>query len=119
MRQCDSFRKLLKGQGRSPNRIVTDKLSSYSAAIRELKLDIAHDQDRYANNRCEVSHQHTREQERQMRRFRSPGSAQRFLSVHGQVYNLFRLGRHLLRAKNYRQLQAGAFAMWQEEASAC
>ena len=77
------LRKLLKGQGSSPLRIVTDKLPSYGAAKKELMPSVVHCQDRYANNRCEVSHEHTREQERQMRRFRSPGDAQRFLSVHG------------------------------------
>jgi len=48
------------------------------------------------------------------RGFTSPGQAQRFLSVHGQVHNLFRVGRHLLRAENYRILRGRAFAIWQE-----
>ena len=65
------FRKLLKGQGSSPLRIVTDKLPSYGAAKKELMPSVVHCQDRYANNRCEVSYEHTREQERQMRRLRS------------------------------------------------
>ena len=46
----------------------------------------------------QVSHQPTRQQERQMRRFKSPAQAQRFLAVHAAVHNLFRYGRHLLRA---------------------
>ena len=57
-----------------------------------------HCRDRYANNRAEASHRHTRQHERQMKRFKSPGQAQRFLSVHSQVHNLFRVGRHLLKA---------------------
>jgi putative transposase len=61
-----------------------------------------HYHDRYANNRAEVLHQHTRAQERHVRGFKSSGYAQRFLSVHGQVHNLFRVGRHLLSASNYR-----------------
>ena len=113
------FRKLLKGQGSAPIRIVTDKLPSYGAAKRELMPSVVHCQDRHANNRCEVSHEHTREQERQMRRFRSPGDAQRFLSVHGQVHNLFHVGRHLLRADNYRRLRTRAFVTWQEVTCAC
>ena len=108
------FRKLLKGQGCSPNRMVTDKLPSYGAAKRDLMPSVIHCQERYANNRAEVSHEHTREQERQMRRFKSPGQAQLFLSVHSQVHNLFRVGRHLLRAANYRVLRAQAFQSWQE-----
>ena len=108
------FRRLLKGQGGSPNRIVTDKLGSYGAAKRDLMPSVIHCQQRYANNRAEVSHEHTREQERQMRRFKSPRQAQRFLSVHSQIHNLYRVGRHLLRAANYRLMRARAFRSWRE-----
>ena len=108
------FRKLLKGQGRTPIEMTTDKLRSYAAAKREIMPSVGHCQDQYANNRVEVSHEHTREQERQMRGFASSGQAQRFLSVHGQVHNLFRLGRHLLRATNYRLLRGHALTTWQE-----
>ena len=108
------FRKLLKGQRRIPNELTTDKLRSYAAAKREMMPSVVHRQDKYANNRAEVSHQHTREQERQMRGFASSAQAQRFLSVHGQVHNLFRVGRHLLRAANYRLLRGRAFAAWKE-----
>ena len=108
------FRKLLKGQERTPIELTTDKLRSYGAAKREMMPSVVHCQDRYANNRAEVSHEHMREQERQMRGFSSSCQAQRFLSVHGQVHNLFRVGRHLLRAVNYRILRGRAFATWQE-----
>src|SRR5262249_41060197 len=87
------FRKLLKGLRYSPRLLVTDKLGSYGEARRELLPGVAHRQDKWANNRAEVSHQPTRQRERQMRRFKSPGQAQRFLSVHGPINNLFRLGR--------------------------
>ena len=106
------FIKLLKSQGQTPIELTTDKLRSYAAAKREVMPSVPHGQDRYANNRAEVSHEHTREQERQMRGFRSDGHAQRFLSVHSQLHNLFRLGRHLLRATNYRALRARAFGTW-------
>ena len=79
------FRKLLKGQECKPGRLVTDKLSSYGATYRAVMPSVAHSTDRYANNRAEVSHQPTRHRERHMRRFTSPGQAQRFLSVHGLV----------------------------------
>ena len=108
------FRKLLKGQERTPIELTTDKLRSYGAAKREMMPSVVHCQDKYANNRAEVSHEHTREQERQMRGFASSGQAQRFLSIHSQVHNLFRVGRHLLRAVNYRVLRGRAFATWQE-----
>jgi putative transposase len=106
------FRKMLKHQGQSPRRMVTDKLGSYGAARKEVMPSVVHCQDRYANNRAEVSHQHTRQHERQMRRFKSPGQAQHFLSVHSQVHNVFRVGRHLMGAKNYRMFRERAFVQW-------
>ncbi len=106
------FRKLLKGQGGVPRRIVTDKLRSYAAAKRTIMGSVAHDTSQYANNRAEVSHEPTRQRERGMRRFKSMAQAQRFLSVHGITQNLFRVGRHLLRAANYRMLRARAFVVW-------
>ncbi len=106
------FRKLLKGQGSTPWRLVTDRLKSYSAARREVMPSVAHDTGQYANNRAEVSHQPTRQRERQMRGFKSVGQAQRFLSVHGVVQNLFRLGRQHLRSANYRLLRDRSFKEW-------
>ena len=89
------FRKLLKGQGCVPRRLITDKLRSYPAACRTVMPSVVHCTDRYANNRAEVSHQPTRQRERQMRGFKSAAQLQRFASVHGVVQNLFRVGRHL------------------------
>ena len=109
------FRKLLKGQGSEPRRLVTDKLRSYGAAHRTVMPSVLHDTSRYANNRAEVSHQPTRQRERQMRRFKSAAQAQRFLSVHGVILNLFRVGRHLLRPANHRMLRARSFVVWPEE----
>ena len=81
-------------QGRSPHRLITDKLRSSSAAHRTVMPSVAHSTQQYENNRAEVSHQPTRQRERQMRRFKSAGHAQRFLSIHGLVLNLFRVGCH-------------------------
>ena len=108
------FRKLLKGQGRPPWQLVTDKLRSYSAAHREVMPSVVHDTDQYRNNLAEVSHEPTRQRERQMRKFKAPGQAQRFLTVHGLVQNLFRVGRHLLQAHHHRELRDRAFIVWQE-----
>ncbi len=112
------FRKLLKGQGCEPMRVVTDKLRSYLAAHRRVMPSVPHDTTQYANNRAEVSHQPTRRRERQMQRFNSAGQAQRFLVVHGLVQNLFRVGRHLLRAVNHRLFRQHAFVQWHEVVSA-
>jgi putative transposase len=108
------FRKLLKGQVRAPRRLVTDKLRSYSAARGRVMASVLHSTQQYENNRAELSHQPTRQRERQMRRFKSVGHAQRFLSVHGLVGNLFRVGRHLLRAAHHRVLRTRAFLVWND-----
>ena len=108
------FRNALKHQGKPPWRLVTDKLRTYPAAHREVFPSVEHRTGRYENNRAEVSHQHTREQERKMRRFKSPGQAQRFLSVHGVIQNLFRVDRHHLRAAHHGLLRDRAFDEWKE-----
>ncbi len=108
------MRKLLKKQGYIPDRIVTDKLGSHSAALRELGLPHLHVTGGRLNNRAEVSHQPTRRRERRMGRFRSPGSMQRFLSVHYAIYNQFTLQRHLISRPILRLMRANAFAEWRE-----
>ncbi len=90
------FKRLLKAHRMEPRKIVTDKFRSYGVAHRELIPDTTHDTSQYANNRAELSHQPTRVRERVMRRFKSMHQAQRFLTVHAAVYNLFNLGRHLV-----------------------
>jgi putative transposase len=109
----------MKGQERSARKIVTDKLPSYGAARKAFMPTSMQCHDRYANNRAEVLHEHTRAQERQMRGFKSSGHAQRFLLVHGQVHNFFRVGRHLLSASNYRCLRSKSFETWQQVSCAC
>ena len=113
------FRKLLKAQGRVPLRLITDKLLSYRAAHRTVMPSVVHSTRQYDNNRAEVSHQPTRQREYQMRRFKSVGHAQRFSSVHGLVQNLFRVGRHLLRAVHHRVLRARSFRVWDAVTWAC
>jgi putative transposase len=106
------FKRLLKNHQGEPRKIVTDKLRRYGVAHRELMPETIHDTTQYANNRAELSHQPTRVRERGMRCFKSSQQAQRFLSVHAVVYNLFNLGRHLVSAKNYRMLRMRAFVSW-------
>ena len=83
------FRKLLKGLHYVPRVLVTDKLKSYAAAKKTVMPGVEHRQHKGLNNRAELSHQRTRQQERQMRRFKSPRQAQRFLSAHGPINNLY------------------------------
>ena len=84
------LRKLLKKHGKAPRVMITDKLASYAAATRVVMPSVEHRQHKGLNNRAENSLQPTRRRERIMKRFKSAGQAQRFLSVHDQVANLFR-----------------------------
>ena len=107
------FKRLLRSYGGEPRKIVTDKLRSYGVAQRELIPEAIHDTSQYANNRAEQSHEPTRVRERGMRKFKSVRQAQRFLSTHAAVSNLFNLGRHLVRAEHYRSLRVSAFEEWE------
>jgi len=94
--------------------MVTDKLGSFGAARREITPGVEYTQGKRENNRAEVSRQPTRQRERQMRRFKSHRHAQQFLSAHGPINNLFRIGRHLLKATHYRELRERSFTSWNE-----
>jgi putative transposase len=108
------LRKLLKKQMRPPRVLITDKLASYPAAKRELMPGVEHRRHKGLNNRAENSHQPTRRRERQMKRFKSAGQAQRFLAAHDQINNLFPLGRDHLSATEYRAARRRAFKVWAE-----
>ena len=96
-RRRDSFAarrlmtKLLKAAVTPPRVMITDKLKSYGAALDKIGLRVDHRQHKGLNNRAENSHQPTRRRERIMKRFKSARQAQRFLSVHDQVANLFHI----------------------------
>src|SRR5215211_4856505 len=102
------MRMLLRKQGYAPDELVTDKLCSYGAARRELRLSCRHEQSLRRNNRAENSHQPVRRRERKQQRFKSPGSAQRFLSTHTAVHNTFSLQRHLVSRRTLRLFRAEA-----------
>ena len=108
------LRKLLKRQGRAPRVLITDKLASYSAAKREVMPGVEHRRHKGLNNRAENSHQPSRRRERQMKRFKSAGQAQRFLSAHDSINNLFHLRRDHVTAAQYRAARTQAFATWAE-----
>lgn len=107
------MRKLLKKHGYAPDVLVTDKLGSYGAARRSLGLSCRHEQGLRKNNRAENSHQPIRRRERKMPRFKSAGSAQRFLSIHAPVHNTFSLQRHLISRRTLRTFRAEAMQAWQ------
>ena len=96
------LRKLLRRQGFVPTVVVTDKLRSYGAALREIGFSRRHEQGLRVNNRAENSHQAVRRRERKMQGFKSAKSAQRFVSVHAAVYNTFNVQRHLISRTTHR-----------------
>src|SRR5271154_4875324 len=102
--------KLLRKYAVVPERMVTDDLRSYGAATLDLGIDHLHDRGRWKNSRAENSHQPTRRRERKMQRFKSAGSAQKFLSTHAATYNIFNVQRHLTSAQTHRVLRAAAMS---------
>ena len=107
------LRKLLKKQGIAPRVMITDKLASYAVAKRSVMPSVEHRQHKGLNNRAENSHQPTRRRECIMKRFKSAGQAQRFLSAHDQVANLFRRPANT-NAVDHRRARARAFQVWAE-----
>ncbi|WP_106640292.1 IS6 family transposase [Allosphingosinicella vermicomposti] len=113
------MRELLKSQPMPPQEIITDGLKSYAAALRKLGMDHLHRAGRLReNNRAENSHLPIRRRERKMQRFKSPASAQKFLSTHAAVYNTFYTQRHLTSRRTLRILRGEAQAAWATAAMA-
>jgi putative transposase len=113
------MKRLLKSAVTPPRVMITDKLRSYGAAKAKMGLRIEHRQHKGLNNRAENSHQPTRRPERIMKRFKSTRHAQRFLSVHDQVANLFHLPYpESVSADLRRASRERAFAAWCEISNA-
>jgi DDE domain len=93
----------------APEVPVTDKLRSYSTAKSEIGLSARHEQGLRKNNRAENSHQPIRRRERKLQRFKSPGSAQRFLSIRAAVHSTFNVQRHLTFRRTLRVFRHEAF----------
>ena len=108
------MRKLLKKYGFVPDRLITDDFRSHAATAHDLGISARHERGRWKNNRAENSHQPTRRRERKMQRFKSSGSAQRFLSAHAAVFNTFNVQRHLTSASTHRTFRAAAMNTWCE-----
>ena len=106
------LRKLLKNQGIKPTKIVTDRLGSYGAALKLLGLKHLQDVGGRKNNRAECSHIPIRRRERKSQKFRSVKNAQKLLSAHGQIYNLFNYRRHLISRNSLRKFRSHAQIEW-------
>jgi putative transposase len=114
------MRKLLKKHGTAPAEWVTDKYRVYGSVLKELGTSSrSHVTGKRSNNRAESSHVPIRRRERKLQRFKSPGSAQRFLSLHAATYNVFTVARHLTTARTHRLFRAEALATWREAAGVC
>jgi transposase-like protein len=98
--------------------MVTDKLGSYRAALQVLGFSGQHERGLRANNRAENSHQPLRRRERKMQGFKSAGSAQRFVSVHAAVYNVFNVQRHLISRAIHHRFRARAHYVWNQATTA-
>jgi putative transposase len=108
------MRKVMKKYAYALERLVTDDLRSYRAAVRDLGIEHLHQRGRWKNNRAENSHLPTRRRERKIERFKSAGSAQKFLSTHAALYNTFNIQRHLMSARSHRVLRTAAMSTWRE-----
>ena len=105
------LRKLMKRYGQ-PHQIVTDRLRSYGAAMKEIGNAEKQETGRWLNNRAENSHLPFRRRERAMQRFRRMRSLQKFVAVHSSIHNLFNLERHLYTRRNFKLNRDAALAEW-------
>ncbi len=111
-------RRAMKRYGR-PEVIVTDRLRSYRAAMREISNEARQETGRWLNNRAENSHQPFRRRERAMAKFRCPATLQKFAAVHASVHNHFNQERHLYSRRNFEFNRSAALAEWRELSAAC
>ncbi|MCL5778701.1 IS6 family transposase [Limibaculum sp. FT325] len=107
------LRKLMRRYGR-PQEIVTDRLPSYHAALRELGGSDLQSTGRWLNNRVENSHLPLRRRERAMLRFRRMRSLQTFAAVHSSVHNHFNQERSLSSRDIFKLNRAAALAEWRQ-----
>lgn len=109
----DFLKKMVKRYG-MPKQIVTDKLKSYSAALRDLNLIYLHETKQYENNRAENSHLHFRRREKMMNKFRSMRSLQKFVNFQSTFLNHFNHQRHLEKRQTFKKLRNASLDQWQQ-----
>ena len=106
----------MKRYGR-PASIVTDRLQSYRAAMKEMGIDRRQVTGQWLNNPAENSHQPFRRREGAMARFRDIKTLQKFASIHASIHNHFNHQRHLNRRHIFKQARATALAEWRQLAA--
>ena len=110
------LKRAMKRYGR-PQAIVTDRLRSYGAAMKEIGVEQRQACGRWLNNRVENSHQPFRRREGAMAKFRDVKTLQKFASAHASIHNHFALDRHLNRRDIFKQSRSAALAEWRELAA--
>ena len=110
------LRKAMKRYG-NPKILVTDRLKSYRAAMKEIGNSNRQETGRWLNNRAENSHLPFRRREKIMVRVRSMRSLQKFAAVQSSVYNHFNLERHFYRREDFKENRSAALAEWRQLAA--
>jgi putative transposase len=109
----DFLKKIMKKHG-APKVIVTDRLRSYRAAMKIIGNETTQEVGRWKNNRCENSHLPFRRREYAMLKFRRMRSLQKFVSIHGSIFNHFNKERHLNSRDTYKVQRQAALIEWQQ-----
>ena len=110
------LKRTIKRYGR-PWAIVTDRLRSYGAALKDIGMATLQVCGRWLNNRAENLHQPFRRREGAMAHFRDIKTLQKFASVHASVHNHFNLERHLTRRADFEENRSAALAEWRQLAA--
>ena len=97
-----------------PKEIVTDKLPSYKAALRDIGAMSLQNTKQYHNNQIENAHLHFRRRERGMNKFRSMRPLQKFVSIYSTFLNHFNHQRHLENRQTFKNLRQNSVDLWQE-----
>ena len=105
------LKSLIKRYGR-PIAIVTDKLRSYKAAMKELGCQNRQEAGGRLNNRAENSHLPFRRREYAMQGFRKEETLQKFTSIHSQIYNHFNGERHLVNRQAFKKFRSESMTEW-------
>ncbi len=98
----------------NPHKIVTDRLASYRAALKDLSMVLKQEVGRYKNNRAENSHLVFRRRDRAMKYFKKEETLQRFTSIQGSIYNHFNHERHYYKREEFKQKREAALTEWRE-----
>ena len=107
------LKKAMKRYG-NPLEIVTDRLRSYRAAMKEIGNEARQQTGRWLNNRAENSHQPFRRREQTMAKFRNAKSLQKFASIHSSLHNHFNLERHLYNRQAFKLKRSFALSEWRQ-----